>query len=616
MMLSTGLIRNFVKAFAMANIHIEQPTTPNLEWENIVKQGLYAHNRKSVGSRDLVPFSLFAINEQNEVVGGLLGEAIWGWMLIDILWVSETVRGQGYGEQLMKRAEEIAKERGYTHIILETFSFQALPFYQKLGYVVYGQLDGFPPGHTRYSLKKSLISAPLDNHNPSLHDGLRYYSKPDKTSTGEYLTVLYQIILDLLNRHSKEELLKKIVEYAATFLDAPYGEIMLLEGDVLVVRAFTENQPYLLGDAVKRGEALVTWRAFDTKQPVLVDDYFQWSGKRVLYDESQLRAVGDFPILLGDKCIGVLAMARVEPDYPFNEYDTQRGMQFAQLIAVVIDNVELYHKALQEIEERKQSQSIIEAQNEMLRQTNLALDQARQRAQEANQLKSKFVANMSHELRTPLNAIMGYAQLYIEGLLGEVTEEQSDFMSRILANSKQLLYLINQVLDFSKMEAGFIDIIPSEFSLAGLVNDIYTETESLAIRKGLTYKLDLDKNIPAKIFGDSARIKQVVMNFLSNAIKFTDEGGVVLSCGVKDDKRWYITVSDTGVGIPQNQLDTIFGEFQQTQTGRERGGTGLGLAITKKLVSLMEGDITITSELDKGSQFTVILPIRYRIDTL
>ncbi|MDX2077938.1 MAG: GNAT family N-acetyltransferase [bacterium] len=597
----------------MSQIRIEYTNTPNPDWENTVKQGLYAHNRKSVGSRDLVSFSLFALNEQDEVVGGLLGDSIWGWLMIDILWVSETVRGQGYGEKLMMRAEEIAIEKGYTNIILETFSFQALPFYQKLGYVVYGQLDGFPPGHTRYSLKKALAvsDAVKDNRPPTYHESLRYYSKPDKTSTGEYLTVLYEIILGLLNRHSKDELLTQIVEDAATFLDAPYGEIMLLEGDTLVVRAYTANQPYLLGDTVKRGEALVTWRAFDTKQPVLVDDYFKWSGKRVLYDDAQLRAVGDFPILLGDKCIGVLAMARVEPDYPFSENDVQRGMQFAQLIAVVIDNVELYQQALEEIEERKQSQAIIEFQNETLRQTNLALEEARKQADEANAVKGKFVATMSHEIRTPLNAIMGYTQLYLEGLLGDLSDEQQEFMRRIFANSKQLLYLINQVLDFSKMGAGFTEIIPSDFSIAALVNDIFTETESLAIRKGLIYQLELDKNMPLRAFGDWGRMKQVITNFISNAIKFTDKGQVTLSCGRVDDETWYVRVSDTGIGIPQDQLNSIFEEFQQTVSGQQRGGTGLGLAIVKKLVTLMGGTITVTSQIGTGSQFTVSLPFAY-----
>ena len=599
----------------MPNVRIEQPPNPNPEWEQTVKQGLYAHNRKAVGYRDLTPFSLFALNDKNEVIGGLLGESIWGWLLIDILWVDESVRGQGYGEELMTRAEEIARENGWTHIILETFSFQALPFYQKLGFVVYGQLDDFPPGQTRYSLKKKLadIDPAHDNRPATYHEGLRQYEKPDKTSTGEYLTVLYQVILDLLNRHSREELLHQIVQDAAIFLDAPYGEIMLLEGDELIVHAFTDNQPYLKGDRVKRGTALVTWRAFDTKQPALVDDYFKWSGKRIIYDDAQICAVADFPILLGDKCIGVLAMGRVEPDYPFSKDDVQRGMQFAQLIAVVIDNVELYRKALEEIEERKQAQSQIEAQNETLRQTNIALEQARTLAQEANRIKDQFLATMSHELRTPLNAVMGYAQLCMEGILGDVTDEQKEYMNRIYGNAKQLLYLINQILDFSKIQSGIIEMQPSDFSVASLINDIFTETESLAIRKKITYQLDIQKDMPIKAYGDWMRMKQVIINFISNAIKFTDVGGVTLGCGSVDDSYWYVRVSDTGIGIAPDQINTIFEEFRQTHTGQQRGGTGLGLAIVKRLVTLMGGDITVTSELGKGSQFTVTFPKRYEV---
>jgi signal transduction histidine kinase len=208
---------------------------------------------------------------------------------------------------------------------------------------------------------------------------------------------------------------------------------------------------------------------------------------------------------------------------------------------------------------------------------------------------------------------MGYAQLYLEGLLGEISDEQREFMSRIFANSKQLLYLINQVLDFSKMEAGFIEIIPSHFSIASLVNDIFTETESLAIRKAITYQLQLDKDMPVRAFGDWGRMKQVVINFISNAIKFTDKGSVTLSCGSHDDNRWYLRVSDTGIGIPQEQIDEIFDEFQQTRTGQERGGTGLGLAIVKKLVTLMGGEITVTSQVGQGSQFTVIFPLQYQV---
>jgi transcriptional regulator with GAF, ATPase, and Fis domain len=135
------------------------------------------------------------------------------------------------------------------------------------------------------------------------------YQLPPTAATpqSDYLEVLHQITLDLLNHRGLEDLLQLIVERAAVILDAPYAEIMLLEGEELVVRAFTHNQPYLLGDVVRPGEALITWRAFDTRQPVLIDDYFAWSGRRVLYDEAQLQAVGDFPIVIGQTCLGVLA---------------------------------------------------------------------------------------------------------------------------------------------------------------------------------------------------------------------------------------------------------------------------------------------------------------------
>ncbi|MCU0481710.1 MAG: GNAT family N-acetyltransferase [Anaerolineae bacterium] len=596
----------------MAGMRIEQPLSPNPEWENVVTKGLQAYNLQAVGYRDPEPLSLFVLDEHDAVVGGLLGMSQWGWLHIERLWLDESIRKQGYGEQLMQRAEDIGRERQCTHIILETFTFQALPFYQRLGFSIYGQLDNFPQGHSQYFLKKSLLPKQKDfapTH--TYHDDLYHVNLPDKTFTDKYLMALYQIILDLLNRHSRDDLLKQIVEDAALFLDAPYGEIMLLEGDELVVYAFTNNQPYLLGDRVKRGEGLATWRAIDTKQPVLIDDYSTWSGRRSLYEQSQLHAVLNLPILRGDKCIGALGMARLEPDYPFDEEDVQRGMQFAQLIAVVIDNVELYEKALQEIEEHKQAQAIIQFQNETLRQTNIALEEARKQADEANRVKSKFVANMSHELRTPLNAIMGFSQLYIEGLLGDVTDEQTKFMERIYSNSKQLLYLINQVLDFSKVESGFLEITPVEFNVAGLINDIFNETESLAIRKQLTYQIDLQPNMPPRVYGDFGRIKQVIINFISNAIKFTDSGQVILSCGASEDKMWYVCVSDTGIGISDDQMDTIFEEFRQTEKGRERGGTGLGLSIVKKLVTLMGGYVTVSSQVGKGSQFTVHLPIRY-----
>lgn len=169
----------------------------------------------------------------------------------------------------------------------------------------------------------------------------------------KYLTGLHQITLDLLNHHKNDDLLKSLVDKAASILDAPYGEIMLKEDDVLVVKAFTDNLPFLLGDRVKRSQAALSWKAFDTLKPAIVEDYTNWSGKRMLYDELRLRAVADFPITIGEECIGVLGLARSQENTPFTDEQIQIGMMFSQLAALVVDNANQYNAALQEIAERK-----------------------------------------------------------------------------------------------------------------------------------------------------------------------------------------------------------------------------------------------------------------------
>ncbi len=606
-------------------IKITSVESPAPEWEEVVRQGLYRHNRAKTGSREIVRLSVLARDEAGQVIGGVLGESIWGWMLIETLWVHEDHRGQGYGRQLMVEAERVARERGCQHITLETFSFQALPFYQKLGYVVYGVLDGFPPGQTRYSLKKDLLPTEqaASIATAQAQADLYQYNIDTSTQQDAYSSALYSIIIDLLNRHELDDLLHRIVEHAATILDAPYGEIMLLEGDELVVKAFTSNQPNLAGDRVKRGQALVTWRAFDSHQPVLIDDYFNWSGKRVLYDDAQLRAVADFPIMLGENCLGVFAMARTVENHPFNETDVNKGMQFAQLVAVVLDNANLYEVAQQEIRERrmveqalrlsleelKDAQHKIQSQNDTLIATNHDLEIAREQADAANQLKSQFLATMSHELRTPLNAIIGYAQLLSGGLTGEVTAEQRAFQERIIVNAHHLLYLINQVLDISKIEAGRMELAEKPFDLRKCLMEVERQNRILAENKHLDFSITVDADLPEKLIGDETRVKQIVINLVSNAIKFTDRGSVRVSAMPNSDNEWRIHVQDTGIGISPTLQQIIFDEFRQADEGVQRGGTGLGLAISQKLIRLMGGTIRVESEAGRGSTFIVTLPL-------
>ncbi len=175
----------------------------------------------------------------------------------------------------------------------------------------------------------------------------------------KYLTALHQISLDLLHRRNLDDLLQALVDNASVIMDAPYCEMMLKEGDALVVHSFTKNQIFLKGDRVLRHEAKLSWQAHDTRQPAIVEDYSAWSDKRVVYDAIQLRAVADFPVIIGDECIGVLCMSRNEKNYPFTPEEIEIGVMFSQMAALVVDNIHHYHAALQEIAERQQTQEAL-----------------------------------------------------------------------------------------------------------------------------------------------------------------------------------------------------------------------------------------------------------------
>jgi PAS domain S-box-containing protein len=249
--------------------------------------------------------------------------------------------------------------------------------------------------------------------------------------------------------------------------------------------------------------------------------------------------------------------------------------------------------------------------------TEAALQRARDEALnaqhsaiESSQMKSQFLATMSHELRTPLNAVIGYAQLQLAGMVGDMTAEQYQFQERILVNAQHLLQLINEVLDLSKIEAGRMELILAPFDLRACFEEVLQQNQVLAQNKGLMLRMNIDDKLPEVILGDRGRIKQIVINLVSNAIKFTDRGGVGLDVTLHDERSWRITVKDTGIGIPAHLQETIFDEFRQVDNGAERGGTGLGLAIVRKLVLMMGGTIRLSSEVNLGSIFTVTLPFQ------
>jgi signal transduction histidine kinase len=228
----------------------------------------------------------------------------------------------------------------------------------------------------------------------------------------------------------------------------------------------------------------------------------------------------------------------------------------------------------------------------------------------ASQAKSEFLANMSHELRTPMNAILGFTEMILDDIYGDVPPEVRGPIQDVRTCGQQLLRLINDVLDLSKIEAGRMELSLTDYSVHEVIETARTSLRSLAEEKGLQFTADVQPDIPLA-YGDGKRITQCLTNLVGNALKFTKQGGVAIGARLEGDRVVY-SVTDTGIGIPSDQLDHIFGEFRQVDSSisREFGGTGLGLSITKTFVELHGGRIWVESEPGRGSTFRFAIPLR------
>jgi len=261
-----------------------------------------------------------------------------------------------------------------------------------------------------------------------------------------------------------------------------------------------------------------------------------------------------------------------------------------------------------EIAERKLLEDRLRAQNTELE------DQSR-RVQEATRLKSEFLANMSHELRTPLNAIIGFAELMHDGKVGAVSPLHRECLADILTSSHHLLQLINDVLDLSKVEAGKMEFRPERVEVAKLVGEVKDILRGLSAKKRIELAVEIDPAL-GEVVLDPGKLKQVLYNYLSNALKFTPEGGrVSVRAHLEPGGRFRLEVADTGVGIRPEDLGRLFVEFQQldASASKAHAGTGLGLALTKRIVEAQEGTVGVSSVVGQGSVFHAVLPRLARV---
>ncbi len=335
---------------------------------------------------------------------------------------------------------------------------------------------------------------------------------------------------------------------------------------------------------IRKGEGVVGQAAI-TLEPVQVPDITVPgaldSRLRDNLIESGVRAVLAVPMVYEGRLIGSLGVTRNRPgEFPAETIELLRT--FATQSALAIQNARLF----QEI-----------------------ADKSRQ-LEAASRHKSEFLANMSHELRTPLNAVIGFSEVLLQRMFGELNDKQDEYLKDIYASGQHLLSLINDILDLSKIEAGRMELAPAPFHLPSALENAVTLVKERAARHGITLQVDLDPRL-GEIMGDERKVKQVLLNLLSNAVKFTPEGGRISLKAVRHDGAVAIAVTDTGVGIAPADQAAIFEEFRQVGSDetRKQEGTGLGLTLAKKFVELHGGRIWVESEPGRGSTFTFTLPV-------
>ncbi len=266
-------------------------------------------------------------------------------------------------------------------------------------------------------------------------------------------------------------------------------------------------------------------------------------------------------------------------------------------------------EANQELEERSK---MLEEKNQLIVERNLDIQKKAEELEISTKYKSEFLANMSHELRTPLNSILLLSRLLSENNEKNLTDDQVEYAEVIQSSGNGLLSLIDEILDLSKIEAGKMDLEYADTSVKEIMDDMKILFAPIAREKNLELKVDIKNGLPETIRMDKMRLEQILKNLLSNALKFTAKGFVSLSVSPASEEKYIrFSVKDTGIGIPAEKQDHVFGAFQQADgsTRRKYGGTGLGLSISKELAKLLGGEIQLNSEPDKGSEFTVIVPV-------
>nr|WP_228034522.1 HAMP domain-containing protein [Streptomyces spongiae] len=328
------------------------------------------------------------------------------------------------------------------------------------------------------------------------------------------------------------------------------------------------------------------------------------------------------PVLFEDQVLGVIELASLSR---FSDVHLAFIDQFANTIGVSINTIIANSRTESLLSESQRLTSELRERSDELQRSNAELEEKAALLATASQYKSEFLANMSHELRTPLNSLLILARLLADNPDGHLAEQEVQFASTIHRSGSDLLQLISDILDLSKIEAGRMDVRPKTLPLIKLLDYVHATFRPLTIDRGLGFEIAVEKDVPTDLYSDEQRLQQVLRNLLSNAVKFTHDGSVELRVsrvpGTRFDEETLLnaeaviafSVRDTGIGIPKEKLPMVFEAFQQSEgnTNRKYGGTGLGLSISREIAGMLGGKIVAESEPGVGSQFTLYVPAHH-----
>ncbi|MCL4255293.1 MAG: GAF domain-containing protein, partial [Anaerolineae bacterium] len=403
-----------------------------------------------------------------------------------------------------------------------------------------------------------------------------------RVSTATTTVLVLDELLDRVTNLTKDEF--NLYHAHIYLLNDEENALRVVAGSGSAGKAMVEAQHQI---RLSREQSLVV-QAYKTRQPIIVNDVQEdpnFLPNPLLPDTHAEMAI---PLIVGARILGVLDL-QSEQIGRFNNEDVQIKTILADQIAIAIQNAQFF--------ETLEEQAITERE---------IADKLR----DVDRLKSQFLANMSHELRTPLNSIIGYSEVLLDGVDGELTPDAEEDVQAIHNSGKHLLSLINEILDLAKIEAGEMRLDRKPLDLVAQVKEIVQTAQVLVKDKPVVLEMVQETDIPL-VSADQIRLRQIIWNLVSNAVKFTESGSVRVHLNRTDEKTITVAVRDTGIGISKDKVGNVFERFSQVDgsSTRRAGGTGLGLTITKQLVELHDGEISVESELGSGSVFWFTMPV-------